>query len=161
MQESSKKPELLWKLERWARLRSATPLDPPKLPDLQGPQGQPNLTSHSQKAEALARRFFPSPPANLEDLRDPGIQEDWNPKFQMEQQVAPDNVDKALRKAAPWKAPGEDLLPMGFLKACGKPLLRVVALLATRCLELGWFPEQYKRAKTVVLRKPGKPLATY
>lgn len=66
-----------------------------------------------------------------------------------------------MRKTSPWKAPGEDLFPTGFLKACGKPLAQVVAILATRCLQLGWFPTRFKRAKTVVLPKPGKTPPTY
>ena len=40
---------------------------------------------------------------------------------------------------------------MGFLKACGDPLNAVLAALATRCFQLGWFPSRFKRAKTVVL----------
>ena len=47
------------------------------------------------------------------------------------------------------------------MKACGKLLYRVLAVLATRCLELGWFPGRFKRAKTVVLQKPRKPPAAY
>jgi len=42
------------------------------------------------------------------------------------------------------------------LKACGKPLAKVVAILATGCMELGWFLDRFKRAKTIVLPKQGK-----
>jgi hypothetical protein len=161
VQKASRKQDLLWTLERWARRRSAAPPDPPKLPDLKGPQGQPDATSHDQKAKALADRFFPSPPAELWDIRDPGMQGEWQPKFWVKQQVTPEDISGALRKAASWKAPGEDLLPVGYLKACGDPLRQVLALLATRCLELGWFPGRFKRAKTVVLQKPGKKPEAY
>lgn len=37
----------------------------------------------------------------------------------------------------------------------------MLAALTTRCFELGWHPTRFKRAKTVVLPKPGKPPATY
>ena len=37
----------------------------------------------------------------------------------------------------------------------------MLAALTTRCFQLGWFPSRFKRAKTVVLQKPGKPPATY
>ena len=50
---------------------------------------------------------------------------------------------------------------MGFLKACGKPLTRVLAVLTEACLRLGWFPDWCQRAKTVVLNKPGKEPAAY
>jgi hypothetical protein len=41
-----------------------------------------------------------------------------------------------IGKMAAWKAPGDDYLPAGFLKTCGKPLYKVLAHLATKCLEL-------------------------
>ena len=50
---------------------------------------------------------------------------------------------------------------MGFLKACGDPLYAVLAALATRCFQLGWFPSRFKRAKTVVLQKAGKAPEVY
>ncbi|KAK4121607.1 hypothetical protein N657DRAFT_647789 [Parathielavia appendiculata] len=40
-------------------------------------------------------------------------------------------------------------------------LFQILAVLYTRCLELQWFPPRFKRAKTVVLMKPGKSSATY
>jgi Reverse transcriptase (RNA-dependent DNA polymerase) len=60
-----------------------------------------------------------------------------------------------------WKAPGDDLLPIGFLKACGKPLYEVLAPLIEACLELQWFPERFKSGKTIVLAKPRKKPADY
>jgi Reverse transcriptase (RNA-dependent DNA polymerase) len=62
---------------------------------------------------------------------------------------------------APWKAPGLDDLPVGFLKACGKPLAKVLAILATKCFKLGLFPRELKHAKVTVLQKPGKKPAVY
>ena len=40
-------------------------------------------------------------------------------------------------------------------------MFRVLAVLTEACLRLGWFPQRLKRAKTVVLQKPGKTLQTY
>lgn len=68
---------------------------------------------------------------------------------------------EAIGKASPWKAPGEDLLFIGLLKAYRKPLANVIAILTTRCLQLGWFSNWGKRAKTIVLPKMGKPPAIY
>ena len=97
----------------------------------------------------LAERFFPDPPANLTDVEDQAFLGSWNPGFDVSQAVTPTEVTKAIGGASPWKAPGEDLLPMGLLKACGMPLAEVLAVLATRCLELGWFPDRFKKAKTI------------
>jgi hypothetical protein len=66
------------------------------------------------------------------------------------------DIKTTLARISPWKASGEDLLPTGLLKACGYPLFRVLAVLTEACFRTGWFPERFKRAKTVVLQKPGK-----
>jgi hypothetical protein len=50
-----------------------------------------------------------------------------------------EEVHRALQAAKPMKAPGEDGLPMLVWK------------------QLWQCPEQWKRAKIIVLRKPGKP----
>ncbi len=50
---------------------------------------------------------------------------------------------------------------MGLLKAYRKPLNRVLATLIEASLQLGWFPDWCQKAKTVVLRKPGKELKDY
>lgn len=157
----SKKPDKMWDLERWARLRSFLPPEPPRLPAFTDASGQVVATNHDQKAEALAKRFFPNPPANLADVDDQTFLDDWEQGFDIQQEVTQAEVAEAMRKASPWKAPGEDLLPMGLLKACGKPLAKVLAILATRCLELGWLPSWCKRAKTVVLPKAGKAPPVY
>jgi hypothetical protein len=161
LQETTQKQDLLWKLERWARCKSFRPPDPPKLPAFAGTPGQPDLSTHAEKAATLAKRFFPNPPADLQDIQDPTLDRGWEPKFDVQQPVTPDDISIALAKAGSWKAPGEDLLPVGFLTTCGPPLHRVLAALATRCFELGWFPGNFKRAKTVVHQKLGKPPAAY
>jgi hypothetical protein len=48
-----------------------------------------------------------------------------------------------------------------LIKACGRPLFQILAVLYTRCLDLQWYLPRFKRAKTVVLTKPGKSPATY
>lgn len=106
LQEATHQPDLLWKLERWARLRSFTPPDPPKLPTLADPLGGLDLATHREKATALARKFFPRPPADLTDIQDPGLQQDWVPRFPLQQDVTSGNIAEALAKARPWKAPG-------------------------------------------------------
>jgi hypothetical protein len=60
-----------------------------------------------------------------------------------------------------WKAPGFDGLPAGFFKACGEPLAAIIATLATASFEIGFWPAEFKHAKTVVLQKPGKTPGAY
>jgi hypothetical protein len=161
LQKATHQQDLLWSLERWARCKSFSPPDPPKLPALTGSPGHPDLSTHHEKARALAGRFFPNPEADLTDIPDPDLLEQWEPKFGIERRVTTKEIEATLSRISPWKAPGEDLLPTGLLKACGRPLFRVLAVLAEACLRLGWFPERLKRAKTVVLQKPGKTLEIY
>jgi hypothetical protein len=161
VQRATNQPELLWALERWARCRSFNPPDPPKLPTLTGPPGSPDLSTHQAKAKALAERFFPSPAADLDDIQDPDLLEQWEPRFGIEDKVTVGDIAATLSKINPWKAPGEDSLPTGLLKACGRPLFKVLAVLAEACFRLGWFPGRFKRAKTVVLQKAGKTPETY
>lgn len=46
-------------------------------------------------------------------------------------EVTPAEVQNALRLAGRWKAPGEDMLPAGFLLACGPPLFEALAKLVS------------------------------
>jgi hypothetical protein len=83
------------------------------------------------------------------------------PKITISQVVSARDIENAIAQAAPWKAPGNDYLPIGLLKACGRPLYKILALLAQRCLELQWVPARLKEAIVIVLPKPGKTPADY
>jgi hypothetical protein len=48
---------------------------------------------------------------------------------------------------------------MGFLKACGEPLYRVLARIAQASLRAEYFPRRFRDAKVITLRKPGKTAA--
>jgi hypothetical protein len=55
------------------------------------------------------------------------------------------------------EAPGiDDLLPMGFLKACGPPLAKILAAVATASFQISYFPKRFRQAGIIVVRKPGK-----
>ena len=105
----------------------------------------------------LQQRFFPSPSAS----QPPDTPTATSPSIPISQEVTVEDIRATLQRIAPWKAPGLDDLPTGFLKACGDPLARVLAILATKCFQLGWFPDEFKHAKTIVLPKPGKTPAVY
>ena len=63
-----------------------------------------------------------------------------------------------LRTTKPFRALGIDGITNGFLRAMGPKLVEAVAMLATRCWKLGHYPHSLKRARTITLRKLGKPL---
>ena len=65
-------------------------------------------------------------------------------------------MEHTLKYTGVWKAPGEDGLPAGFLRACGAPLYQAIAAIATSSFQVGHFPDCCKSARVVVLQKPGK-----
>ena len=68
LDDASRDTRQLWRLERWARLRSHLPPEPLSLPPLQGGTSESLATSHTDKASVLARRFFPHSDADLSDV---------------------------------------------------------------------------------------------
>jgi hypothetical protein len=112
---------------------------------------------HKDKAALLAQRFFPEADIDLTDVRDTSWADGTGQgAFDISRTVDADEVKQILQQAKPWKAPGEDLLPVGFLKACSRPLYEALAKVASASLALEYFPEQWRKAIVVVLRKPGK-----
>ena len=148
--EASTQPRKLWTLERWARLRSHMPPVAPKVPPLQvGTSGI--AETHAQKAAAFADRFFPTV-----HPRGYKLPESARHSITMPMAVDEDDVAATLQKVRPWKAPGPDGFPAGFLKACGPPFCRNFAAIAAASLQLGHFPTAFKKALVVVIPKPGK-----
>ncbi len=99
------------------------------------------MTTHQRKAKALVGKFFLSLLADLSNIYNLALVEDWELTIGLSTTVNARDIIKALSRAALWKAPREDSIPMGFLKACGKPLTKILAVLTKACLQLGWFPD--------------------
>lgn len=144
----------LWRLERWARLRSHLPNEPPKIPALERDDAPPAL-SPPDKAHELAQRFFPRVVARPDALQ--GMAE--HPPLDMAISVTDDDVVTALQHMAPWKTPGPDGFPIGFLRACGYPLAAILADIYDACIRLGVWPPAFKATVVTVMPKPGKTAA--
>lgn len=66
---ASKNPKDIWRLQRWARLRSHTPHEPATMPALRRSENAPlSASTHAEKAQVLAARFFPNIEADLSDI---------------------------------------------------------------------------------------------
>jgi len=137
---ASKNSSQLWSIERWARLRSYLPPEAAALPPLQREgDAEPTAHSHAEKETALAERFFPNQPADLEDLRRPG-RSATGPPVEIPAQVTADDVAQVLRHAGVWKALSlYDCLLTGFFKACSTPLARILAKITTASFQVGYF----------------------
>jgi hypothetical protein len=153
------KQEDLWRLERWARLKSWSPPESTTIPPLRRSEGETGTqNSHNGKAELFAERFFPDPRADPEALQTARKQRP-NCEFTMSQRVTMDEIKDIIRNSRPWKASGDDGLPIGLLKACGKPLFRALAALASSSFQAAYFPKRFKKARVTVLPKPNKTAA--
>lgn len=145
----------LWALERWARLRSHAPPDPPRIPELKVQAGL--ACTHAEKTEALASQFFPRTFSQGFPVEKPWRNDDSELPEEL-WQVTEEDVRETLKKTSPWKAPGADGLPAGYLKACHGRIHKTLAVLISATLKRGYFPSCFKKGTVIVLRKPGKTM---
>lgn len=103
---------------------------------------------------------FGNPYADLSDITDTSfVQYTFpEPRAQLLRSVTAADVAAALGRTKPWKAPGHDGLPVGFLRACGLPLCRAIADLTNASFMQEHFPRCFRAARTVVLPKQGKTI---
>ena len=152
---ATKDPKKLWTLAAWGRLRSHSPTEDAQMPELVSETDPATrAVTHEQKAAVLAERFFP--------LTIPGERPSQGPCKWMTAgmpTVTEEDVGKAIHRPSPWKAPGLDGIPNGFLRACGKPVVEAIRRITACSLAIGHFPARFKEARVIVLRKPGKTSA--
>lgn len=63
---------------------------------------------------------------------------------------------EAIRKAANKKAPGEDGITAEVIKIEKEKLAEILARIMEKCLDIGYFPQDWKQANVVMIPKPGK-----
>ena len=139
--EASASDSGLWKLVKWAKNQQT--VTPTCTPTLQKPE---------EKAEILRQSFFPPPlNADLSDI------DGYTYPLPIEcPEITPSEVARAVRRAAPNKAPGTDGITNGILHQKLDILLPYLHRLFNACLQLGYCPAHFRESVTIVLRKPGK-----
>ena len=149
VEEASTSTSGLWKLVKWAKNRHTLTMT--CTPALVKPDGE--LAQHPEdKAETLRQSFFPSPlEADLSDIN--GYE---YPQSTECPEITPPEIEKAMRGAAPNKAPGTDDITNGILHQTLDILLPTLHKLFNACLQQGYCPAHFKETITVVLRKQGK-----
>jgi len=156
MSELTGNPDAIWKIARWAKDKSMLPRNPPQLPDLNSPDGI--ATTPEEKVETLRQKFFPTPPEpDMEDT----IGFEYRPEWPTTQRIEDAEVQRVVRKLKSKKAPGPNEVPNEMIKSCEDILTPHLGRLFNACLEQGVHPKIYKRAKTIVLKKPGKKVGDY
>lgn len=71
--------------------------------------------------------------------------------------MLPAEIIRTIKRIKNQKAPGPDGVPGAIIKLVGDELSEPLAHIFTECLKVGRFPDQWKEASLVLLRKKGKP----
>jgi hypothetical protein len=108
-------------------------------------------TDHGEQAEELLSTFFPPLPSHIDDEgRKPQRVPVAMPTITLE------DVERQLHAAKSWKAPGDDGLPVIVWKQIWPVVKDHVLALFRQSLEEGSLPSQWRHAKIIPLKKPGK-----
>jgi exonuclease III len=106
---------------------------------------------HIEQAEELLSKFFPPLP---HDIDDEGPRPQRSPVTMPA--ITMEEVERQLRAAKSWKAPGEDGLPAIVWKETWPAIKHHVMALFQASLDEGVLPHQWRHAKIIPLKKPGK-----
>jgi hypothetical protein len=121
-----------------------------KVPQLTEADGS-STTDYKEQADELLAKFFPP---LLETIDDEG------PRPQRAPIVMPvitmEETERQLFAAKSWKAPGEDGLPVAVWKEIWPVVKHHVLTLFRASLEEGLLPSQWRHAKIIPLKMPGK-----
>ena len=141
----------------WQLLRAAQPRMAARVDDLEVEDKW--ITNDADKAAMLANTFFPRlPPVSLPwHIQVNSIWQEARPPAHL--QIAPVTLTElywACSRMRNKAAPGEDQLPIIIFKNCFPTVSHFMQRLFTASLQLGSFPSQWKIARVITLRKPGK-----
>ena len=120
------------------------------IPTLEG-----HAITNAQKADTLQKAFFPLPPPA--DLSDIATHQQYPPEITTNLDIQMPQIERAIEKLAPNKAPGPDEIPNHVLKRYCNTIKNHLLALAKGSLDTGHFPTRFKATTTLVLRKPNKP----
>lgn len=95
------------------------------------------------------RTFFPTMERPAAEVIVPPEEIPWEP-------ITAAEVEKAVKRAKKNTAPGEDELPTLVWQQLWPYVSDLVLTIFTASLNLGYYPQRWKTAKIVVLRKPAK-----
>jgi hypothetical protein len=116
-----------------------------------------NAETHQQIAEVLRKDFFPDPPpADLSDIP-VNNNESYPREAKYSTTITLTQVQKAVTKVRPDKAPGSDGITNKVLQKALPEIENYLLALMQASMDLASFPKVLKHTTTGVLRKPAKP----
>lgn len=122
-----------------------------RLPSLKRSDG--SLTKgRGEQANELLQTFFPALPEQIEEE----VTERQRLTIPFKQ-LTQTEIEKKVFDASQWKAPGSDGLPVAVWRQVWSVVKEDVTALFRSSVEEGYLPSQWRQAKIIPLRKPGKP----
>ena len=115
-------------------------------------------TTNEEKASQFRKVLLPAlsslPLANTSDITATYTYPEPMP---LNLTITKQQLERAVGKLAPDKAPGPDEITNRILKKNFSCLQAHLLALTQACLDMGYFPSTFKKTLTIVLRKPNKP----
>src|SRR5436305_637843 len=102
----------------------------------------PSARIYKEKTEVLTERFFPNPTTDLKNIEDTIFTNNLYKEYiSVLQNINNNKIVQILHYTKSWKAPEViNLFPVGFLKAYGPPLWKILMKIITASLEFEYFP---------------------
>ena len=136
----------IYKIKNYAFNKATSSL----IPTLDG-----QAATQEDKVNTLTKAFFPRPPpANLSDITQT---DDYPPPAPYGPSITIEQIQAAVHRAAPKKAPGPDGISNRVIREALPHIERHIQALMQASLDMGYFPKAFRTSTTVVLRKPDKP----
>ena len=111
------------------------------------------VNDNKDKAKLFAKTFFPAPPANPAEA----LPQEFPEPLPNPPPLDKAQIERAIRKLKPYKAPGPDGIPNIVLQKCFDIIADHLLYIYRAILELEDYYSPWKEFTTVVLRKPDKP----
>ncbi len=138
----------IWKAFKY--VKSGMEMTNDKVPPLQRADGS-TTRGKGEQAEELLSTFFQPLPVEIEPEGErPRREETAMPDLTLQE------IEEKVMATKPWKAPGEDGLPAIVWKKLWHVVKHRVWALFDSSLKEGKVPHQWRTAKIIPLRKPGK-----
>lgn len=122
------------------------------------------FSTNAEKCEILGKTFSNNHTysANLTDSATENQVRDTILEFNLNPELNPvyttyDNITAIIKGLKSRKSPGADGINNCCLKSLPRKGIHFLTIFINSCIKLGYFPERFKQAKIIAIKKPNKP----